>query len=239
MRRLDRARPAARRGDPQRAARVRSERGGGHPGGHGGGAAAAGAAGDAVQRPRVTDLVSRAAGGELVRVGVSQEDHALRLQPAPDDRVVGGDVALQDGARGGQRQPRDAVEILDAERDATQRRRPVALVAPASVGGPGRFARAILVQAHPGVDRVRRPVEGGRSAVSPRDRRQARLGQLDGRQPPLGEQGPGVAQTEIGGVAGDVLESCERHGISPRGCGPAFPVVPLRTHDDRMFSKRT
>ena len=141
MGRLDRARPAARRRDPQRAAGVAAERRGCHPRRQRRRAPAARAAGDQAERVRVADLVGGAAGGELVRVRVAEQHHPLLAQPRPHGAVPAGDVALEHAARRGQRQASDAVQILDADRDAAQERGRLARGGAALIGAP-RPARA-------------------------------------------------------------------------------------------------
>jgi hypothetical protein len=84
---------------------------------------AASAAAEPPLEPRVADLVGRPPGGELVRVGVSHEDHAALAQPPPGGAVSVADAALEDAARGGQRQPACGEEVLEREWDAAQGRR--------------------------------------------------------------------------------------------------------------------
>ena len=99
--------------------------------------------------------------------------------------------------------PGDGVEVLEAERDAAQgwgaaRRQP--LVGPRGVG-----TRALGVDADPGVDRVRRALEGVRP-VDVLDAREVGVGDLAGGRGALAEE-----RTELGGRAGG-----EVHVSSPR-----------------------
>ena len=241
MRRLDRARSAARRGDPQRAARVAAERRRGHPRRQRRGAAAARSARDAVQRPRIADLVGGAAGRELMGVGVAEQDHALRAQPRPHDGVLGGDVALQHPAGRGERQARDAVEVLERQRDPAQQRAPPRPRPRRSSAARACSRASSGYRRDPRVDRIGRALGRGRAAVALLDARQARLGELGRREPALaqerlpqarpGQPGssplrcprssssrPASVDRDYG--AGDddspVLQSLQRHGLSPR-----------------------
>ena len=100
--RLDRADARERGRDPQRAGGVGAHRGGDHARRQRRGRAAARPAGRAVGGPRVADLVGRPARGELVRVAVAGEDHAVGAQAPPHRAVGGGDAALEHAARGRQ-----------------------------------------------------------------------------------------------------------------------------------------
>ena len=70
----------------------------------------------------VADLVGPAAGRELVRVQVTQQDHARVEQPRRDGGVLLG-REVGDPARAGERVPGGGVEVLEAERDAAEGRR--------------------------------------------------------------------------------------------------------------------
>ena len=173
---LERARPAARRGDAQRATRVRAQRRRGHARGQRRRAAAARASGDAVKRPRVADLVGGAARRELVGVGVAERHHALAAQPGPHLRVGAGDVALQHPAGRGEGKPRHPVQVLEPQRDAAQRGRIAG--SQAFIGRTRALMGQLGIQTDPGVDGVRGALEGRGPAVALLDPRQAGLGQL-------------------------------------------------------------
>ena len=118
-------------------------------------------------------------------------------EPRPGVAVALGDL-VQHTARRGQRLPRDGVEVLQTDRDPAQRRR-----VPGSeplVGPPGSGERVLLVDPHPGVDRVRVAVVAVRP-VPFADPRQARLGQFARRERPARQRLGGLADAEIGGIA--------------------------------------
>ncbi len=117
---------------------------------------------DAIKRPRVSDLVGGAAGGELVHVGVAEQHHPLVAQPLPCNRVFCRDVALQHATRCRQRQAGDRVEVLQRERDPAQHRRGFAFARHTLVAGAGLLARQLGVDPRPRVDRIRgAPSVGG------------------------------------------------------------------------------
>src|SRR5690348_12632382 len=102
--------------------------------------------------PRVADLVRRAAGAELVGVGVADEHGAARTQPAPRHAVLRGDVILEDAAGARERQSTDADEVLHADRDAAERGCVLAVTRTPFVGLPRLRACDGGVEADPGVD---------------------------------------------------------------------------------------
>ena len=151
-----------------------------------------------------------AAGRELVRVQVPEQDHPRVEEPRRDDRVLLG-REVGDPARAGERVPGGGVEVLEAERDAAEGRgvaRRQALVGARGVG-----ERALGVDADPGVDRVRRALEGVR-AVDRLDAREVRVGDLAGGGRALAEE-----RTELDGRAGG-----EVHVSPPRGASAPRPA---------------
>ena len=236
MGRLDRARAAAGRRDPQRAARVASERGRRHPGGERRRAPSARAAGDQMQRPWVADLIGRPAGGELVGVRVSEQNHPLRAQALPRGAVGAGDVAFEQPARRGHRQAGDPVEILHADRDAAQQRRRVPFGGAALIGARCLLARDLGIQASPRVDRVGGAVDRGRAAVPRLDPAQARVGQLDRRQAPGAKQRRGLEHAQVGGVS--VLRNRRAGGDRLGHAGNATAPSPLSESEQRRKRAR-
>ena len=98
-----------------------------HAGGQRGGRASAGAAGGAVEVPRVArgaeDGIDRVrTEGELRRVRLADDDGAGRPEPLDDQRVLVGDVALEELRAIRRPQPARGRDVLDAHRHAEQRR---------------------------------------------------------------------------------------------------------------------
>ena len=122
-----------RRRHASRPRRVGSERKGDDPGGDRNRRARARAAGDEVRAERVAgDAIGRTdadeARGELVEIGLADDDRAGLLQPLDDERRRLRPVG-EGGAAGRGRQADDVDVVLDRERDAEQRfaRRPLGL----------------------------------------------------------------------------------------------------------------
>ena len=200
---LDRADARERGRDPQRPAGVGSQRRRHHARGQRGRRAAARAARGAIERPRVADLVGRAARGELVRVGMAHRHHALRAQPRPGGAVgLAGRRVLEHAAGGGDGHAPHGVEVLDRQGDAAHQRRRLALRAQALVGGAGELGGQLGIEPDPGVDRVRLAVEGRRAAVAPGDALLAGGQQLGGRQLAPAQERRGLQEAQVGGVRG-------------------------------------
>ncbi len=197
-RRLDRRGAAQRRGDAQRAGRVRPRRGGHHARRERCRRAAARPAGRALERPRVADLVGRAADRELVRVEVAEQHHALRAQPSPDVAVRDRPL-VEEPARRRQRLARDGVEILEPDRDAAQPRQRIAREGARVVGLRRGGQGLLLVDAHPGVDGGAIAVVAV-GAVALVDAREAGSRELGGRELALVEQRGGLDDAEVGGA---------------------------------------
>ena len=138
----------------------------------------------------------RPAGGELVRVRVSEQHGAGRLEAEPD--VARPHRRLdQQPARRGERLPGDGVEVLQPDGNPAQRRR-VAARQPL-VRARRRRERVLLVDPDPRVDR------GGIAvvrvlAVARADPVETGLRQLDGAQLPPREERGGLGDAEIGRV---------------------------------------
>ena len=251
-RRLDRRRPALRRGDAQRAGGVGAGRRGHLPRGERGARAAARAARRALERPRVADLVGRPAAGELVRVQVAEQHHPLRAQPRPDVAVALGHL-VQHAARRGQRLAGDRVEVLQPDRD---RRRGAARRRAASRSSAAAAAaqRVLLVDAHPGVDRVRdrrrgcasRPARGcargrPRSARATRAscqrRRERRAGRDRSRRGRPGFTTRGIHGPWPGSSATRPFDLFRRRGLTTMFANPGSTEVPFLTGlpDDLRF----
>ena len=195
-RRLDRRRPALGRGDAQRAGGVRArgrwylsrcERRA-RP--------STGTAGGSLERPRVADLIGGAAAGELVCVHVAEQHHALGGEPGPDVAVAIG-YFVEQGARGGQRLAGNGIEILETDRDPAECRG-VALCE-SLVSACGGLERVFLVDADPGVDRLRVTFVAVR-AVSLADAREARVDEFARRDRPLPECRGRILQAEVGRI---------------------------------------
>ena len=131
---------------------------------------------------------------------VAHEDHAVAAQAPPHGAVGRGDAALEHAAGGRQLQPAHGEEVLERQRDAAQRRGPVALRGAAGVRGQRQLTREGGIEADPGVDGARRPVEGRLPAVARGDPRLARVEQLDGRQCPRLQERGGLEDAEVGGI---------------------------------------
>ena len=225
-RRLDRRRPALRRGDAQRAGRVGAGRRGHLPGRERRRRAAARAARRPLERPRVADLVGRPAAGELVRVQVAEQHHALGGEPRPDVAVALGHL-VEHAARGGQRLAGDGVEILQPDRDPAERRaRRPRRAARRRVRR--RRERVLLVDAHPGVDRVGIAVVAVR-AVPLADPREAGLDEL-ARGERRGRRGPRPHRSRRGRPGSRRVVYTAGGQARPRR--DVRPLPPARADDD-------
>ena len=213
--RLDRRRAAARGGDPERARRVGAGRRGRHPRGERSRGAAARPAGRSPQVPRAADLVGRPADRELVRVQVAEQHHARGGQPGPGVAVLRRHL-LEEPARRGHRLAGDAVEVLEPDRHARQRRgRPVPAhggVAQALVRARGGLERVLLVDAHPGVDRARVARRGCASPSTSRIRSSSAAGHLPGGELAPLQVGRQLRDAQPGDVRHD--GSRKRRGLS-------------------------
>ena len=129
------------------------------PGGQRRGVAAARAARDAVRVPRVDDVaevrvLARHAPGELVGVGLADDDRALGLERRDGRRGATRDVVGEDRRRVGRPHARGVDEVLDEQRHARQAARH-----PGARPGQGRL----------GAERDHRAEVGG--GLEPRQRR--------------------------------------------------------------------
>ncbi len=112
-----------------------------HRGGHRGGRSAAGTAGNALEIPGVAGQLKgrifvRAAHGELVHVGLADQDRVGRLESGDDGRVVGRAEVLQHPRGAGRRLTLGAKQIFDGHRQPAQTPHRLALLAAAvDLGG--------------------------------------------------------------------------------------------------------
>ena len=173
-----------RRGDAQRTGRVRARCGGDHARCERCGRAAARAAGRAVEGPGIAHLVGRPARSELVRVQVAEQHHPSGLEPDPRLARTPRHVVEQATGRR-ERLPRNRIEVLEPDGNATKRRR-VAGCEP-RIRPVGCGERVVLVHAHPGVDRPRVTLVAVRS-VPLANPREAGLDELTRRSVPPREE---------------------------------------------------
>ena len=194
---LDRRRPALRRRDAKRAGSVGPGRRGNLLRCEGGSRASARTARRALERPGVADLVGRPAAGELVRMEMAEQHHALGAESRPGVAVARGNL-VEDPARRGQGLAGDGVEILQPDRDAAELGR-VARGEPL-VGAIGRRLRVLLVDAYPRID-GRRIAVMAVVAVTLADPCEAGVDELARRERARPEHGRCLEHSEICGMA--------------------------------------
>jgi hypothetical protein len=217
VRRLDRAHAAQRRRYAQRARCVGAEAGRDHRRGQRRAGAAARSTRRPSEVPRIADLVRRAAGGELVRVRMADQHHALVAQASPGEGARVGDVAGHDAAGGGQRRAVDGEHVLERDRDAAEGWGVGPVARAALVRGAGLSVSGFAVEPHEGVDGLRRAVERRVAPVSLTDPPSARGEQLARRQRPSAKKGDRVQQVQISGVGDRTRVHDGDHPLLQRG----------------------
>jgi hypothetical protein len=134
---------------------------------------------------RAVHAVARVcAGAELGRVGLADDDAALKPQPRDHRRVLGRHVILVDQAAVGGAQLLGVLQVLHPDGQAMQEAQILA-AHDGVLGVSRRFARALLVQRHHRVDRAVGGADALQAAIEQLDRRHLLLAdqapQLDGR----------------------------------------------------------
>ena len=196
--------------------------------------------GDRVEVPRAADLVGRPADRELVRVQVAEQHHARGGQLGPGVAVLRRHL-LEEPARGGHRLAGDAVEVLEPDRHARQRRgRPVTAhsgVAQALVGTRGGLERVLLVDAHPGVDRAWVAFVAA-DAVDFADPREKGCRHLAGREPASLELCRELHDAELRDVGHVPADSRKRRGLSTISSSICACVTPRARSCGRIVLER-